>query len=74
MLPTIDFTQQLAQLQAQLQNMNYVPQYAPTSAQGTPSTNYCQFRLPCGLCSKTNSFCGMQTTEVTCSNEVKADG
>ena len=57
MLPTIDFTQQLSQIQAQLQSMK------PTYPQATGEPNACAFRLPCGLCSKTNAFCGMNTTE-----------
>lgn len=68
MLPTIDFTQQLAQLQAQLQNMNQPAAYTPpvqTPTQVTDPTA-CAFRLPCGLCSKTNTFCGLQS-------EVKTD-
>jgi len=47
-----DFSQQLAQIRDQIQNMK------PSAV--TDSTQ-CPFRLPCGLCSKTNSFCGMQT-------------
>ena len=67
MLPTIDFTQQLAQLQSQLQSMT------PTQTFINQQFNKenCAYRLPCGLCQKTNSFCGMQTTEIT--NEVKVD-
>ena len=65
MLPSIDFTQQLAQIQAQLQSMN--PMTQPSITQPFNKDN-CMYRLPCGLCSKTNSFCGMQTE-----SEVKAD-
>ena len=66
MLPTIDFTQQLSQIQAQLQNMNktsYTPQAYSPATQTDPKLN-CQYRLPCGLCSKTDSFCCMPTEEV----------
>ena len=62
MLPSIDFTQQLSQIQAQLASLNATPQ------QPVKDPTACEFRLPCGLCSKTNSFCGMQTT-----NEAKTD-
>lgn len=62
-----DFNQQLAQIREQIQNMK------PSTQPITDSTQ-CPFRLPCGLCSKTNSFCGMQSTEITCSSEVKTNG
>ena len=66
----VDLSQQLSQIQAQLQSMTPSSYYAPTGTQTDPR-QYCQYRLPCGLCSKTNSFCGMQTTEIT--SEVKAN-
>lgn len=33
------------------------------------NADYCQFRLPCGLCLKTNSPCMYSHTIVTCSTE-----
>ena len=63
MLPTIDFTQQLSQIQAQLQSMNNNP-YTPPNAPPVDPKQHCQYRLPCGLCSKTDSFCGMPSEEV----------
>lgn len=58
----VDLTQQLANIQAQLNNMNTT--YTPTVTQTDPR-QYCPHRLPCGLCEKTNSFCGMDVKEET---------
>ena len=55
----VDLSQQLANIQAQLNNMNHIPQ---TAAQSDPR-QYCPYRLPCGLCEKTGSFCGIDVKE-----------
>lgn len=43
-------------------------------------TNYydsinCIYRLPCGICTRTNTICPMQTTQITwTTNTVNSDG
>jgi len=48
-----DFSQQLEQIREQIQSMKPQPM----------DSTQCPYRLPCGLCSKTNSFCGMNMEE-----------
>ena len=58
MLPTIDFTQQLSQLQAQLQSMT--PTQTPILAPSPVDPKSCPSKLPCGICTRTNLMCAME--------------
>ena len=60
MLPTIDFTQQLAQLQSQLNTFGTPMQ---TPAPTTTDPKNCPSKLPCGICTRTNLMCAMEETK-----------
>jgi len=61
MLPTIDFTQQLAQLQAQLNNLGTPQQNLPANVPAAPvDPKSCPSKLPCGICTRTNLMCAME--------------
>ena len=61
MLPTIDITQQLAQLQSQLNTFGTPQQIPQPQIPVDPKT--CPSKLPCGICTRTNLMCAMEEHE-----------